>query len=118
MKIPIKEIESYILLLLSKRLKMKSLNEIKQQIQALKPVLKKRFKVETIDIFGSYSRGEQTETSDLDLLVTYSETVDLLLIASLRRYLKRKLHMKVDVVSKEFLNKNIKDHVLEEAVAV
>jgi predicted nucleotidyltransferase len=40
---------------------MKSLDEIKQQIQALKPVLKKRFKVETIDIFGSYSRGDQTE---------------------------------------------------------
>jgi len=105
-------------LLLFKRLKMKSLDEIRQQIQALKPMLKKRFKVETIDIFGSYSRGEQTEKSDLDLLVTYSETVDLLLIASLRRYLRGKLHLKVDVVSKEFLNENIKDRVLEEAVAV
>ena len=97
---------------------MKSLDEIKLQIQALKPVLKKRFRVETVDVFGSYSRGEQTEKSDLDLLVTYSEPVDLLLVSSMRRYLKRKLRMRVDVVSKEFLNKNIKDRVLEEAVAV
>jgi predicted nucleotidyltransferase len=97
---------------------MQSLNEIKSQVQALKPVLKSRFKVETIDVFGSYSRGDQTEKSDLDLLITYSEPVDLLLVARLRRYLRRKLHMKVDVISKEFLNKNIKDKVLREAVTV
>jgi hypothetical protein len=96
----------------------RSLEEVKRQLQALKPTLKKRFKVETIDIFGSYARGEQTEKSDLDILVTYSEMVDLLLIAGLRRYLRRKLHMKVDVISKEFLNKYIKEQVLEEAVSV
>ena len=97
---------------------MKTLEEVKLEIQALKPVLKKRFKVETVDVFGSYSRGEQTKNSDLDLLVTYSESVDLLLVSSLRRYLRSKLRMRVDVVSKEFLNKHIKDQVLEEAVAV
>ena len=96
----------------------RSLEDVKQQLQALKPTLKKRFKVETIDIFGSYARGEQTEKSDLDILVTYSEMVDLLLIAGLRRYLRRKLHMKVDVISKESLNKYIKEQVLEEAVSV
>jgi predicted nucleotidyltransferase len=96
----------------------RSLEEVKRQFQVLKPTLEKRFKVETVDIFGSYARGEQTEKSDLDILVTYSEVVDLLLIAGLRRYLRRKLHMKVDVVSKEFLNKYIKDQVLEEAVSV
>ena len=74
--------------------------------------------METIDVFGSYSKGEQTEKSDLDLLVIYSEPVELLVISRLRRYLKRKLHMKVDVVSKEFLNKDIKEKVLQEAVAV
>ncbi len=96
----------------------RSLDEVKLQLQALKPTLKKRFKVETIDIFGSYVRGEQTEKSDIDILVTYSELVDLLLVARLRRYLRRKLHVKVDVVSKNWLNKHIKDEVLAEAVPV
>ena len=96
----------------------KSLQEVKIELQALKPTLKKRFHVETMEIFGSYAREKQNEKSDLDLLVTYSEMVDFLLIARLRRYLKRKLHMKVDVISKEFLNKYIKDEVLEEAVPV
>jgi hypothetical protein len=96
----------------------RSLEEVKQQLQTLKPALKKRFKVETIDIFGSYARGEQTEKSDIDILVTYSEGADLLLAAGLRRYLKRKLHVKVDVVSKKYLNPLIKNHVLNEAIPV
>ncbi|MCL5949376.1 MAG: nucleotidyltransferase domain-containing protein [Candidatus Bathyarchaeota archaeon] len=96
----------------------RSLDEVKGQLEALKPTLKKRFKVETIDIFGSYARGEQTEKSDLDILVTYGEMVDLLLVAELRRYLRRKLRMKVDVISKKYLNKYIKDQVLEEAIPV
>lgn len=96
----------------------RSLDEIKSQLEVLKPTLKRRFKVETIDIFGSYARGEQTEKSDLDILVTYSEMVDLILIAQLRKYLRRKLHIKVDVISKEFLNRHIRDQVLEEAISV
>ncbi len=96
----------------------RSLNQVKDQLEALKPTLRKRFKVETIDIFGSYARGEQTEKSDLDILVTYSEMVDLLLVAELRRYLRRKLHIKVDVISKKYLNKYIKDQVLAEAIPV
>jgi len=96
----------------------RSLEHVKQQLQELKPALRKRFKVDSIEIFGSYARGEQTEKSDLDILVTYSEMVDLLLVAGLRRYLRRKLHVKVDVVSKEFLNKHIRAQVLEEAVSV
>ena len=96
----------------------RSLKEVKLQLRALKPTLKKRFKVETVEIFGSFARSEQDEKSDLDILVTYSEMVDFLLIARLRRYLRRKLHMKVDVISKEFLNEYIKEKILEEAVPV
>ncbi|MFB3888835.1 MAG: nucleotidyltransferase family protein [Candidatus Bathyarchaeia archaeon] len=96
----------------------KSLEEVKQQLQTVKPMLKKRFKVETIDIFGSYARGSQTENSDLDLLVTWSVPEDLFLIYDLRQYLRRKLGVKVDIIAKEFLNKHIREQVLEEAVPV
>ena len=95
-----------------------SLEDLKRQLQALKPTLKKRFKVETVEIFGSYARYEQTEKSDVDILVSYSEGADLLLVAGLRQYLRRKLHMKVDVISKKYLNPIIKDQVLHEAVPV
>jgi predicted nucleotidyltransferase len=96
----------------------RSLEELKHELQELKPKLKKRFKVETIDIFGSYARSEQTEKSDIDILVTYSEGADLLLVAGLRRYLRTKLHVKVDVISKKYLNPIIKDRVLAEAIPI
>jgi len=96
----------------------RSLGDVKQELHALKPTLKRRFKVETIDIFGSYARGNQAEGSDIDILVTYSEGADLLLVAGLRHYLRRKLHLKVDVVSKKYLNPIIRDQVLNEAIPI
>lgn len=97
---------------------MKSIQEIKKELELLKPILKKQFKVDTIDIFGSYARGEQTDSSDVDILVTYLEMVSFFTIYDLEKFLQRKLGVKVDVVSKKFLNPNIKDKVLQEAVSV
>jgi len=51
-------------------------------------------------------------------LVTYSGAVSLFTVYDLKVYLKRKLHVKVDVVSKGFLNKHIKEQVLKEAISV
>jgi len=100
------------------KLVMKSIQEVKKELLLLKPILNKRFKVETIEIFGSYARSEQNETSDIDLLVTYSQMVSFFTIYDLEKFLQRKLGVKVDVVSKKFLNPNIKDKVLQEAVPV
>lgn len=98
---------------------MKTLEEIKAELETLKPTLKKRFKVETIDIFGSYARKQANEKSDIDLLVTYSTTdYDYFTILRLRNYLRRKLHMKVNIVSEGFLNKHIREEVLKEAIPI
>ncbi len=35
--------------------------------------IKKRFNVKRIGIFGSYARGEEKETSDVDVLVEFAE---------------------------------------------
>jgi predicted nucleotidyltransferase len=37
---------------------MKSLKEIRRQLEALNPVLKKKFSVDILELFGSYARGE------------------------------------------------------------
>jgi predicted nucleotidyltransferase len=97
---------------------MKSVHELKKELELLKPTLKKRFKVETVEIFGSYARGEQTDASDVDLLVTYSQMTSFFTIYDLEKFLQRKLGVRVDVVSKKFLNPHLKDKVLQEAVSV
>ena len=99
---------------------MKTLEEIKTQLEELKPVLRKRFQVETIGIFGSLSRREQKKKSDVDILVTFAEPndIDLLDFVALKQFLSRKLKAKVDVVEKSALKHRIRDRILQETVYV
>ena len=99
---------------------MKSLKETKTQLEVLKPILRERFQVETIGIFGSHSRGEQNKKSDIDILVTFTEPndIDLLDFIELKRFLSRKLKAKVDLVKKDALKQRIKDKILQETIYV
>ena len=99
---------------------MKTLEEIKSRLEELKPILKERFQVETIGVFGSYRRGEQESKSDVDILVTFVEPndIDLLDFIGLKQFLSRKLKMKVDLVMKRALKRRIRDKVLQETIYV
>jgi predicted nucleotidyltransferase len=99
---------------------MKSLNEIKYRLKVLNPVLKKNFSVKTLELFGSFVRGEQTEKSDLDVLVTFSEpnNVDLFKFIELRLFLKDELGVDVDLIEKDTLKPRLKGQILEEAIKV
>ena len=95
-----------------------TLEETKIQLRELLPVLKEKYKVETVEIFGSYAKRGQTARSDIDLLVTYSEAPDVVGVNSIKRFLRRKLGVKVDIVSKKYLNPLIKEEILKEAIQV
>ena len=99
---------------------MKSLKEIKSHLEILKPILKDKYQVETIGIFGSYCRGDQKKKSDVDLLVTFAEPndIDLLDFIGLKQFLTRRLKMKVDIVKKQALKPRIKDRILQETIYV
>lgn len=97
---------------------MKSFKELKAKLRAIKPELKKRFSVETIAMFGSYSHGAQTEKSDLDVLVTFSEPIGLYKFIEVEEFISQALGVKVDLVQKGALLPMIKDQVLAETVAI
>ena len=44
-----------------------------QQLKALKPLLREKYGVEEIALFGSYSRDEATPQSDIDLLIRFEK---------------------------------------------
>jgi hypothetical protein len=98
--------------------KMKTLEELKTELEKIKPVLKKRYKVETIAIFGSYSRGEQTRKSDLDIIVTFSEPIGLYKFIEVEQFISEKLAVKVDLVQKGALLPVIKDQILNETINI
>jgi predicted nucleotidyltransferase len=51
-------------------------------------------------------------------LVTYSEAPDIVGVNSIKRFLRRKLGVKVDIVSKKYVNPFIKEKILKEAIPV
>ncbi len=95
---------------------MKTLEEIKQKIALHKLVLHEHYKVRELGIFGSYVRQEQTETSDVDVLVEFSETPSLLKFVNLENYLSDNLGVKVDLVHKSGLKPRIGERILVEVV--
>jgi uncharacterized protein len=99
---------------------MKSLKEVTKKLEALKPHLRTAFSVDSIEIFGSYVRGEQTQKSDLDLLVTFLEpnNVDLLKFIELRLFFKDELGVDVDLVEKDAVKPRLKESIYGEAVQV
>ena len=97
---------------------MKDLEQIKSIIDKNKSFLKERFKVESIGIFGSYLSGEQSEKSDIDILVEFHSTIDLFKFIELENFLSDILSAKVDLVMRNSLKPRIKDRILRETVGI
>lgn len=95
---------------------MKKLEEIKRKLKEMESLLKERFKVKKIAIFGSYAKKKEKKKSDIDLLVEFEEKADLFHLVGLSIFLEEKLGQKIDVVPKRSLRKEIKESVLKELI--
>ena len=78
---------------------MKSVEEICEILRAHQSELKKQYHVEEIALFGSYARGDQTDDSDLDILVTLSAPLGWEFV-DLHDYLAELLETKVDLLTR------------------
>lgn len=81
-------------------------------------MLREKYRVQTLEVFGSYVRGEAQKSSDLDILVTFAEVPTLFQYVALENYLSDALGIKVDLVMKNSLKPGIGKRILEEAQAV
>ena len=80
--------------------------------------LEKKYHVSALGLFGSYVREKQTEESDLDILVSFTETPSLLTFIELENYLTDLLNIKVDLVMRDALKPKIGERILREVVPV
>ena len=60
--------------------------------------LESRFHVERIGIFGSYARSEETDSSDVDILVELSQPIGLNLVDMIY-FLEEKIGERADLVT-------------------
>ena len=98
--------------------KEKTLEEIKKILKENEAILRDRFKIKEIGIFGSYVRGDQKKRSDLDILVEFEEPISLLEFVALERYVSELTGVKVDLVMKTALKPRIGKHILRDAVYI
>lgn len=97
---------------------MKNLKEIKEMLENLKEEIRRRYRADVIGIFGSYARGEQSEKSDIDILVRFHEDATLFDFVGLSIFLEEKLGIRVDVVPQDTIRKEIRDRIMGEVVSV
>ncbi len=97
---------------------MRTLKEIQSILSAHKDKINKKYKTKEIGIFGSFVRGEQEKTSDIDIVVEFYEVPDLLKFIELESYLEEILGIKVDLVRKQAIRKELKEKILMEVTLI
>ena len=95
-----------------------SLEQILEVLRQQIPMLRERYGVESLEVFGAYVRSEQKRDSDLDILVTFREDPSLLTYIGMENYLSDLLGVKVDLVMKDSLKPKIGQQILREAIPV
>lgn len=94
---------------------MSELEEIKRKLREHKPDLKEKYNVKKIGIFGSYVHGDQAGSSDIDLLVEFSEPIGWEIV-DLKEELETLLDRPIDIVTKDALKPRLKTQIMEDVV--
>lgn len=93
---------------------MTELSLIKKTLQEQKGVLSAHYGVNEIGLFGSVTKGTASRSSDIDILIDFYKTVDLLTFIDLKHYLSKLLDAEVDLVMKDGLKPRIGERILKE----
>jgi len=93
-------------------------NQIKNLIEKNFNLLSDKYSVKELGVFGSVARGENTKSSDIDILVEFTEPIGFFKFVELENFLSEILGGKVDLISKKALKPAIKEDVLGEVIYV
>ena len=92
---------------------MKNINEIKTLLQKNKADLMMKYNLRSIALFGSITRNEATNKSDIDILVEFDKPIglDFVLLAD---ELEEILGFKVDLVTTNALKPNMFEYIKQD----
>ena len=78
---------------------MDSTIDLQNKLSRIKVKLQKKYPIASLALFGSYARSEQTESSDVDIIVEFNGRIgsDFIVLAD---DIEDYLGVKVDLVSK------------------
>lgn len=96
---------------------MHTFEDIKKKLLEQKDYIREKYGVVILGIFGSFARGEQTEASDIDILVELERPIGLEYF-ELWDYLEKILNCEVDLVRKKILREELRDEILKDTIAL
>ena len=88
-------------------------DQILSKLKEMKPSLYSEYAVKEIGIFGSYADGNQSEDSDIDIIIELDRPIGWKYF-SLELYLEKTFGRKIDLVTKKALKDQIKDSILNQ----
>lgn len=77
--------------------------------------LARSYGVQSIKVFGSVARGDDSDSSDIDFLVSLEDGRSLFDTGALLMELEELLGCRVDVLSERGLRKRFKERIMQEA---
>ena len=93
-------------------------SEILEILKNYKNENAKKYGINTIGLFGSFSKDKGGEKSDVDIIIEISEP-DIFKLVHIKDDLEKLLHRKVDIVRKrEKMNAYLKEHIKRDAIYV
>jgi len=92
------------------------LNQILAILKDYKEQLTEKYGISEIGVFGSVTRNNASENSDVDIVIRIQKP-DLFLLAGIKNDLEEKLNRPVDIVSyRDTMNRFLKQRIDGEAV--
>jgi len=94
--------------------------EILKYLKSKQDFFRNNFGIEFVGIFGSFSRDEATDDSDIDILYTIKKDVKFSMFTYLKinRILEEFFHRKVDLVRDETLKPTFKEYIEKDLMYV
>jgi uncharacterized protein len=98
---------------------MEKANSNTKELKKIKPkiirVLKKH-NIARAGIFGSYAKGKQKKSSDVDILIEFNDS--LLKLVRLERELKNETNMKIDLLTYKGIHPLLRERILNEEIRI
>ena len=77
------------------------------------------YQLVSVGIFGSFARGDNTENSDIDILVKFKVAPSLLTLIKLENELSELLGIKVDLITTGAIkNKRVKKSIKKDLISI
>jgi uncharacterized protein len=95
-------------------------NDIIGYLKDNKELFHKQFNIDKIGIFGSFSRNEQTETSDIDIIIEMPRGTEDIFEKKqqLKELLKNYFNREIDICRERSIKPLFREMILKEAIYV